>query len=74
MKSYSSTLKGLQTFLTIILAVTMVFQVPSIALAKKPKAKNVIIMISDGAGYNHIDAASYINTGKQEHRFTTFPR
>src|SRR3989339_856574 len=29
-----------------------------------PRAKNVIIMISDGCGYNHVDAASIYQYGK----------
>ena len=36
----------------------------------KPVAKNVIVMISDGCGYNHVDAASlyqYGQTGVQEY-------
>ena len=38
------------------------------AAPEKPLAKNVIVMISDGAGYNQVDAASYYQygrTGKQ---------
>lgn len=31
---------------------------------KTPSAKNVILMISDGAGYNHVDAASLFEHGK----------
>jgi len=31
---------------------------------KKPLAKNVILMISDGCGYNHVDAASLFEHGK----------
>lgn len=32
--------------------------------AKKPAAKNIILMISDGCGYNQIDAASLYQYGK----------
>jgi len=31
---------------------------------KTPSAKNVIVMISDGCGYNHVDAASLVEHGK----------
>jgi alkaline phosphatase len=45
-------------------------QIPGMAMAEvpatpeKPAAKNIIIMISDGCGYNHIDAASLYQYGK----------
>ena len=48
------------------------FKIPQFAIPKKheiikckrSKTKNFIVMISDGCGYNHIDAASYYQNGK----------
>ena len=40
----------------------------------KPAAKNVIVMISDGWGYNHMDAVSYYEYGKADRQiFNRFP-
>ncbi len=33
---------------------------------KKPPAKNIIVMISDGWGYNHINAASFYRYGQPD--------
>lgn len=57
---------------SLILAGSLFFSaaIPNAALAKgpvapdKPVAKNVIVMISDGCGYNQIDAASMYQYGK----------
>jgi len=32
--------------------------------ADKPRAKNIVLMISDGCGYNHVDAASFYQYGR----------
>ena len=40
----------------------------------KPAAKNVIVMISDGWGYNHLTAASYYEYGKDARQiYSQFP-
>ncbi|MDJ0767190.1 MAG: alkaline phosphatase [Ilumatobacter sp.] len=42
--------------------------------AKPPATKNVIVMIADGWGYNHVDAASYFEYGKPDRQlFNRFP-
>ena len=41
---------------------------------KKPLAKNIIIMISDGWGFNHLEAASYWEYGKDARQiYNWFP-
>ena len=41
---------------------------------KKPVAKNIIVMISDGWGYNHLSAASYYEYGKDARQvYNRFP-
>jgi alkaline phosphatase len=41
---------------------------------KKPAAKNVIVMISDGWGFNHLQAASYYEYGKDARQiYNRFP-
>lgn len=41
---------------------------------KKPLAKNIIVMISDGWSYNHLEAASYYEYGKDARQiFNRFP-
>ncbi len=41
---------------------------------QKPLAKNVIVMICDGWGYNHLEAASYYEYGKDARQiFNRFP-
>jgi len=66
------------TCLTIFgaLAMTINLTAPSAAFAetKKPPAKNIIIMISDGLGFNHLEAASYYEYGKNFRQiFNRFP-
>lgn len=57
----------------LILALLAAFLTPAPAAAKPPTPKNIIIMISDGMGYNHTQATSFYYTGKSErqvyHRF-----
>jgi alkaline phosphatase len=44
------------------------------AAPKKPAAKNIIIMIADGRGFNHLTAASYYEYGKDGGQpYTRFP-
>jgi len=41
---------------------------------RKPLAKNIIVMISDGWGYNHINAASYYRYGQENQQaYNRFP-
>jgi alkaline phosphatase len=41
---------------------------------KKPVAKNIIVMISDGWGFNHLDAVSYYEYGKDARQiYNRFP-
>jgi alkaline phosphatase len=41
---------------------------------KKPAAKNIIIMIADGRGFNHLTAASYYEYGRDDRQvYTRFP-
>ena len=60
------------TYLTIFgaLAVTINLTAPSAVFAgpKKPFAKNIIIMISDGMGFSHLEATSYYEYGKDARR------
>jgi alkaline phosphatase len=59
------------------LALAINLTAPSAAFAdgsKKPPAKNIIIMISDGWGFNHLEAASYYEYGKDTRQiFNRFP-
>ncbi|MBN1786807.1 MAG: alkaline phosphatase [Sedimentisphaerales bacterium] len=58
----------LRTFLFVILFIT------SFAFASQDCPKNIIIMIIDGAGFNHIAAADYYICGKKgEKAFEKFP-
>lgn len=42
--------------------------------AEPPATKNVIVMIADGWGYNHVDAASYFEYGRPDRQlFNRFP-
>lgn len=69
MKFFKNSFK--RTVVSTIVAGTLMFSaaVPA-AMAKgpvapdKPVARNVIVMISDGCGYNHVDAASLYQYGK----------
>lgn len=43
-------------------------------IAEQPKPKNVILFISDGCGFNHVDVASYYQFGKTgEQIYEKFP-
>lgn len=81
MKSFINCLR--KTVVSLILTSSLLFSaaIPNLALAKgpvvsdKPVTKNVIVMISDGCGYNHIDAASmyqYGKTGTQVYEYFPF--
>ena len=59
----------LLVFLALLLAVTPAFAAPG-----KPAAKNIIIMISDGWGYNQLQAVSYYEYGKDARQiYNRFP-
>jgi alkaline phosphatase len=49
--------------LILALSLTPAFAAPENDL-KKPAAKNIIVMISDGWGFNHLESASYYEYGK----------
>jgi alkaline phosphatase len=53
----------LPVLLVLLVGLTPAFAASSTA-PKKPLAKNVIVMISDGWGYNHLEAVSYYEYGK----------
>jgi alkaline phosphatase len=62
-------------FAILILALSLT---PAFAAAdndvKKPAAKNVIVMISDGWGFNHLEAVSYYEYGKDARQiYNRFP-
>jgi len=52
-------------FLISLLLFSCELEKPKYSLnVKKQKVKNIIIMIADGCGYNHIEATNYYNNGK----------
>jgi alkaline phosphatase len=55
----------LVVYLVLISVLVVAFCLPAVSAApKKPLAKNVIILISDGWGYNHIESTNYYLDGK----------
>lgn len=65
-------------FIMLTFVITVIFTASTPAYAKKKKkkslAKNVIIMISDGWGFNHLEAASYWEYGKDARQiYNRFP-
>ena len=67
-----ATLPRLRRLLPLLVLGAVVLLIVAAALAslaapaapRPPRAKNVIIMISDGCGFNHVDAASLFQYGK----------
>ena len=58
----------------LIIGFNLIAQGAAFANPKKPLAKNIIVMISDGWGYNHLEAASYYEYGKDARQiFNRFP-
>jgi len=58
----------------VILTVVSGLFMASAVKAKAPAPKNVIVMIADGRGYNHLLAASYYQGGKADSQiYTHFP-
>jgi alkaline phosphatase len=58
----------------LIVAIALAAAVPVAAGPKKPAAKNVIVMISDGWGFNHLQALSYYEYGKDARQiYNRFP-
>ncbi len=63
----------LPVLLVLLAGLTPAFAASS-AAPKKPLAKNVIVMISDGWGYNHLEAVSYYEYGKDARQiYNRFP-
>jgi alkaline phosphatase len=59
--------------LILALSLTPAFAAPENDL-KKPAAKNIIVMISDGWGFNHLESASYYEYGKDARQiYNRFP-
>ncbi len=64
---------GFAVALAVAFGLTGVAATPDVAAGKAP-AKNVIVMIADGWGYNHVTAASYYEYGKDGRQvFHRFP-
>jgi alkaline phosphatase len=61
----------LETTLALALAGSLAASLAHAAGPKKPLAKNVIVMIGDGWGFNHRQAASYYEYGKDSRQPTT---
>ena len=63
----------------LVIAIFLIMAVFPAALSaasktKKPAAKNIIVMISDGWAYNHLDAVSYYEYGKDARQiYNRFP-
>ncbi len=55
------------------LNLTVAFSAPA-ARKGKPPAKNIIVLIADGRGFNHVDAASFYQEGKEVRQvYNRFP-
>jgi len=54
----------LRIVICVLAAIVFVLSGSAWGQSAGPKAKNVIIMISDGCGYNHVDAATIYQYGK----------
>lgn len=64
--------------ITLVLIIVAIGITPAFAAPdsgpKKPAAKNIIVMISDGWGFNHLEAASYYEYGKDARQiYNRFP-
>jgi alkaline phosphatase len=60
-------------FIIMLVGITPAFAASDGVIAK-PAAKNVIIMISDGWGYNHLESVSYYEYGKDARQiYNRFP-
>jgi alkaline phosphatase len=73
--SRQSTIKIAFTLLIVstLLTVSAASAAPA-AGPKKPVAKNIIVMIADGRGFNHVDATSYYVYGKASRQiYNRFP-
>jgi alkaline phosphatase len=63
----SSREKAVILFLALFMTISLAaFSQLRTGRKNKDRAKNIIIMISDGCGYNHVDAASYYQHGKRK--------
>jgi alkaline phosphatase len=64
---------ALLALLIVAISLTPVFAAPD-GGPKQPVAKNIIVMISDGWGFNHLEAASYYEYGKDARQiYNRFP-
>jgi alkaline phosphatase len=60
--------------LYLAVATFLVAQPAGAASPKKPPAKNIIVMVGDGWGFNHVQAASYYEHGRDSRQiFNRFP-
>lgn len=70
------TMAAASIFVMLTFVITVIFTAGTPAYAKKKKslARNIIIMISDGWGFNHLEAASYWEYGKDARQiYNRFP-
>lgn len=66
--------KRVLTGLLVVAVILVTVQAVPAAGPKKPLAKNIIVMISDGWSFNHLDAASYYEYGKDARQiYNRFP-
>jgi alkaline phosphatase len=78
-KTHRKQLMHLAVGLLIVCVLVMGFSPAAMAAApdggpKKPVAKNIIVMIADGRGFNHLTAASYYEYGKTDKQvYANFP-
>jgi alkaline phosphatase len=65
MKVYRKSMVRMMVYLVLVGVLVAGFCLPAVSAApKKPLAKNVIVLISDGWGYNHIAATDYYQHGQ----------
>ena len=74
MNTKSNRTRRAVAFLVIAILIMTVFPATLYSAPKKPVAKNLIVMISDGWAYNHLDAVSYYEYGKDARQvYAHFP-
>jgi alkaline phosphatase len=66
--------KKLMIVLVCLVILSLLAVSPTAAGRKKPVAKNIIVMIADGRGYRHVQAASYYKYGRDARQvYNRFP-
>ena len=66
--------KKLMIVLVCLVILSLLAVSPAAAGRKKPVAKNIIVMIADGRGYSHVQAASYYEYGRDARQvYNRFP-